>query len=134
MTCGILIKKIFDLPTFMFLWSQFLHIWQIHWLFSLIFAGIKTKKNQNSLYSTAFFKILKEPTIPHMKAVILSYLELEGWGRSITMGGATPTSRKTVCYYSFWGRRGQEGWKEWIFFWLSQNSASHECTNTIFMT
>ena len=36
-------KKIFNLPTFMFLWSQSLHISQIHWVFCLIFAGIKTK-------------------------------------------------------------------------------------------
>ena len=71
--------------------SQSLHIWQIHWVFCLIFAGIKTKTSQSSLYSTAFFKILKEPalvqkpTIPHMKALILSYLEREGWRRGIIM-------------------------------------------------
>ena len=75
----------------MFLWSQSLHIWQIHWVFCLIFAGIKTKTSQSSLYSTAFFKILKKPalvqkpTIPHIKPLILSYLEPEGWGRGITM-------------------------------------------------
>ena len=84
-------KKIFNLPTFMFLWSQSLHISQIHWVFCLIFAGIKTKTSQNSLYSTAFFKILKEPAlvqkpiIPHMKALILNFLEPDGQGRGIVM-------------------------------------------------
>ena len=80
----------------MFLWSQSLHISQIHWVFCLIFAGIKTKTSQSSLYSTAFFKILKEPeivqkpTIPHMKALISSYLEPEEWGRGIIMGAPPP--------------------------------------------
>ena len=77
-------KEIFNLPTFMFLWSQSLHISQIHRVFCRIFAGIKTKTSQNSLYSTAFFKILKKPalvqkpTIPHMKVLILSFLEPQG--------------------------------------------------------
>ena len=98
-------KKIFNLPTFMFLWSQSLHISQIHWVFCLIFAGIKTKTSQNSLYSTAFFKILKEPalvqkpTIPHMKALILSYLEPQGWGRGITMGVPRPPSVKLFATF-----------------------------------
>ena len=76
--------------------SQSLHIWQIHWVFCLIFAGIKTKTSQSSLYSTAFFKILKEPalvqkpTIPHMKALIFSYLEPEGWGHGNIMGAPCP--------------------------------------------
>ena len=48
-------------------------------------------------------------------------------------GGATPTFRKTVCNFFFWGRRSQEGWIFLSIFWLGQNSASHECTNTIFM-
>jgi hypothetical protein len=45
---------------------------------------MKTKTSKNSLYSSAFFKILKEPalvqkpTILHLKALILSYLEPEG--------------------------------------------------------
>ena len=89
----------------MFLWSQSLHISQIHWVFCLIFAGIKTKTSQNSLYSTAFFKILKEPalvqkpTIPHMKALILSYLEPQGWGRGITMGVPRPPSVKLFATF-----------------------------------
>ena len=102
-------KKIFNLPTFMFLWSLTLHVWQIHWVFCLIFAGIKTKTSQSSLYSTAFFKILKEPalvqkpTIPHMKALILSYLEPEGWGRGITMGAPRPPPVKLLAtFYYFW--------------------------------
>ena len=105
MRCGILIKKIFNLPTFMFLWSQSLHIWQIHWVFCLIFAGIKTKTSQSSLYSTAFFKILKEPalvqkpTIPHMKALILSYLEPRGWGRGIAMGMPRPPPVKLFATF-----------------------------------
>ena len=49
-------------------------------------------------------------------------------------GGATPTSRKTVCYFSFWGRGGQEGWFFKKKIWLHQMSASNECTNTVFMT
>ena len=89
----------------MFLWSQSLHISQIHRVFCLIFAGIKTKTSQNSLYSTAFFKILKEPalvqkpTIPHMKALILSYLEPQGWGRGITMGVPRPPSVKLFATF-----------------------------------
>ena len=99
------VEKIFIWPTFMFLWSQSLHISQIHWVFCLIFAGIKTKTSQNSLYSTAFFKILKEPalvqkpTIPHMKALILSYLEPQGWGRGITMGVPRPPSVKLFATF-----------------------------------
>ena len=40
-------------------------------------------------------------------------------------GGTMPASGKTVCYFLFWGRRGQEGW---IFEkkWLGQIFASHE--------
>ena len=123
----------------MFLWSHSLHIWQIHWVFCLIFAGIKTKTSQSSLYSTAFFKILKEPalvqkpTIPHMKALIFSYLEPGEWGRGIIMELATPTSLKGVCYFSFWGRGGQEGWFKKKIFGLGQMSAPHECTDTNFM-
>ena len=49
-------------------------------------------------------------------------------------GGATPTSRKTVCYFSFWGRGGQEGWFFKKKIWLHQMSASNECTDTVFMT
>ena len=41
-------------------------------------------------------------------------------------GGATPTSCKTVCYFPFWGRRGQEGWIFEKKIWLGQMSASHE--------
>ena len=49
-------------------------------------------------------------------------------------GGATPTSRKTVCYFSFWGRGGQEGWFFEKKIWLGQMSASHVCTDIVFMT
>jgi hypothetical protein len=31
---------------------------------------------------------VQKPTIPHMKALILSYLEPEGWGRGIIIMGA----------------------------------------------
>ena len=98
-------KEIFNLPTFMFLWSQSLHISQIHWVFCLIFAGIKTKTNQSSLYSTVFFKILKEPvlvqkpTIPHMKALILSYSEPQGWGRGIIIGVPRPPCVKLFATF-----------------------------------
>jgi hypothetical protein len=50
----------------------------------VIFVAIITKTNRRSLQSPAFFKILKKPalvqkpTIPHMKALIFSYLEPEG--------------------------------------------------------
>ena len=91
----------------MFLWSQSLHISQIHWVFCLIFAGIKTKTSQNSLYSTAFFKILNEPalvqkpTIPHMKALILRYLEPDEWGRGIIMGAPHPPPVKLFDTFLF---------------------------------
>ena len=49
-------------------------------------------------------------------------------------GGATPTSRKTVCYFSFWGRGGQEGWFFQKKNWLGQMSASHKSTDTVFVT
>ena len=49
-------------------------------------------------------------------------------------GGATLTSRKTVCYFSFWGRGGQEGWFFQIKIWLGQMSASHKSTDTVFVT
>ena len=98
-------KKIFNLPTFMFLWSQSLHISQIHWVFCLIFAGIWTKTSKSSLYSPAFFKILKEPallqkpTISHMKALIFSYLEPEGWGLGIIMGVPRPPPVKLFATF-----------------------------------
>ena len=85
--------------------SQSLHIGQIHWVFCLVCARIKTKTSQSSLYSTAFFKILKEPalvqkpTIPHMKALILSYLEPQGWGRGITMGVPRPPPVKLFATF-----------------------------------
>ena len=47
--------------------------------------------------------------------------------------GATPTIHKTVCYFSFWGRGGQEGWFKKYVFGLGQMSAPHECTDTNFM-
>ena len=50
------------------------------------------------------------------------------------LGGNTPTSCKSDCYFSFLGRGGQQGGFLKKKFWLCQNSASHECTNTIFMT
>ena len=89
----------------MFLWSQYLHIWQIHWVFCLIFAGIWTKTSKSSLYSPAFFKILKEPallqkpTISHMKALIFSYLEPEGWGLGIIMGVPRPPPVKLFATF-----------------------------------
>ena len=89
----------------MFLWSQYLHIWQIHWVFFLIFDGILTKTSQSSLYSPAFFKILKEPallqkpTISHMKALLFSYLEPEGWGRGIIMGVPRPPPVKLFATF-----------------------------------
>ena len=133
-------KEIFNLPTFMFLWSQSLHIWQIHWVVCLIFTGIRTKTSQSSLYSTAFFKILKEPalvqkpTIPHMKALILSYLEPQGWGHGITMGVPRPPPVKPFATFFLrsWRPRGMNFFL--FLFWLGQNSASHESTDTIFMT
>ena len=39
------LEKKLSFPIFMFSWSQFLHIWKTHWVFRLIFASIKTKKN-----------------------------------------------------------------------------------------
>ena len=38
------------------------------------------------------------------------------------LGSATPTSRKSDCYFSFWGRGGQQG--QFKKKWLCQNSAS----------
>ena len=90
------------------------------WVFCLIFLAIKTKTNQRSLNSPAFFKILKESllvkkqTIPHMKASILSFFEPEGQRH----GGATPTSHKNDCYFSFWGRGDQQGWLFLILFFI----------------
>ena len=33
------------------------------------------------------------------------------------LGSATPTSHKSDCYFSFWGRGGQQGWFFLIFFY-----------------
>ena len=58
-----------------------------------------------SLQSSAFFKILIEPalvekpTIPHMKALIFSYLEPEGWGRGIIMGAPRPPPVKLFATF-----------------------------------
>ena len=59
-------------------------------------SDICFNQNKNklcSLHSPAFFKILKEPTllqkqtIPHIKALLFSFLEPEEQGRGIIMGG-----------------------------------------------
>ena len=63
----------------------------------------KNKPKQPLLYS--LFKILKKPalvqkpTILHMKALILSYLEPEGWGRGITMGAPRPPPVKLFATF-----------------------------------
>ena len=63
-----------------------------------------------------FFKILIEPalvqksTIPHMKALLFSYLETEGWGRGIIMGAPPPLHVKLFAPFFSRGRGGQEGW------------------------
>ena len=140
MRCGIFIKKTIFFTNFYVSGSQSLHIWQIHWVFCLIFAGIKTKTSQSSLYSTAFFKILKEPalvqkpTIPHMKALISSYLEIEEWGRGIIMGVPRPPPIKLFATFlsEVVEAKRVDFFKKKI--WLGQMSASHKCTNTVFMT
>ena len=93
-----------------------------------------------SLQSSALFKILIEPalvekpTIPHMKALIFSYLEPEGWGRGIIMGAPRPPPLKLFATFFFWGHGGQEGWFFEKKIWLGQMSASHVCTDIVFMT
>ena len=92
----------------MFLWSKPLHISQIHWVFCLIFAGIKTKTNQSSLYSTVFFKILKEPvqvqkpTKPHT-AWLVRFLWMSEAGRQPYRSnfGLKPTWLKRKCLKFF---------------------------------
>ena len=52
-----------------------------------------------------FFKILIEPalvqklTIPHMKTLVCSYLETEGWGRDIIMGAPCPPLLNCLLYF-----------------------------------
>ena len=76
--------------------------------------------------------LLQKPTISHMKALVFSYSEPEGWGRGIIMGAPR---LPPVCYFSFRGRGGREGWffKKNIF-WLGQMSASNKCTDIVVMT
>jgi hypothetical protein len=60
-----------------------------------------------SLQSSALFKILiepalvKKPTIPHMKDLIFSYLEPEGWGPGIIMGAPRPPPLKVFATFFF---------------------------------
>ena len=64
-----------------------------------------------------------------MKALILSYLEPQGWGLGITMGVPRPPSVKLFLIFFSEVVEAKR-----VDFWLSQNSASHECTDTIFIT
>ena len=57
---------------------------------------------------TEFFKhlriltkptVVQKPTIPHMKALILSYLEPEEWGRGIIMGTPRPPPVKLFATF-----------------------------------
>ena len=107
----------------MFWWSQSLDVWKIQWVFCLIFVAIKTKTNQRSLNSPAFFKILKEAllvkkqTIPHMKASILSFFEPERQGCGIIMRAPHPPP---IWYIHFLSEvvEAKWGWwnKKWIFY------------------
>ena len=62
----------------------------------------KRLKKRRSLHSPAFFKILKEPTIvqkqtiPHIKALILSFLEPEAQGHGIFRGAPRPGPLKCL--------------------------------------
>ena len=55
--------------------------------------------------SPTFFKILIEPalvqksTILHMKALVFSYLETEGWGQGIIMGAPRPPPVKLFATF-----------------------------------
>jgi hypothetical protein len=64
--------------------------------------------NKNKLEqkkSPAFYKILKEPIlvqqkyIPHMKALILSFIEPEGHGRGTIMGVPRPPPVKVIVSF-----------------------------------
>ena len=97
----------------------------------LPFSSLKYRVCFNSLHSPAFFKILKEPTqvlkltIPHMKALILSYLEPEDQGRGILMGA--PRLLPVKCLLPFLSEvmEAKWGWKKnWLIrsnvriFWM----------------
>ena len=108
----------------MFSESQSLHIWKIQWVFCLIFASITNKNKLCSLHSPAFFKILKEPTlvqkqtIPFMKALILSSLELDRQGRGIIMGAPHPHPVKYLVHFLSEVVEAKWGWwnKNWMFY------------------
>ena len=78
-------------------------------------SDICFNQNKNklcSLHSPAFFKILKEPallqkqTVPHMKALLFSFLELEEQGHGIIMGAPSPHPLH-FCTFSFRCHGGQ---------------------------
>ena len=116
--------KKFNSPTFMFLWSQSLHVWQIHWVFPSDFCWNKNKNKpkQPLLYSlfqdsegTSTSTETNNTLYESPDIQLFGALRIRAWHHH---GGATPTSRKTVCYFSFWGRGGQEGWIHFIFFYF----------------
>ena len=77
--------------------------------------------------------LVQIPTILHKKALILIYLEPEGWGRGIIMGAPRPPPVK--LFATFLSEVVEAKRVDFLKKnWLGQMSASHECTDTIFMT
>ena len=98
------------------------------------FCFNQNKNKLCNLHSPAFFKILQEPTtllqkqtITHIKALLLSFLQLERQGHGITMGvpGLHPLPFLSEVVEAKWGWWNQN----WMFYikylYLTQDPKNH---------
>ena len=115
----------FDKKYLMFLWSQSLSTYlknSVSFLSDLCFNQNKNKLC--SLHSPAFSKILKEPTIlqkqtiPHMKALPISFQEPEGQRCGIIKGAPCPHPVTFFVPFLSEVLEAKWGWsnKNWMFY------------------
>ena len=140
MRCGILIKKTILFTNFYVSVITILKYLtnSLSFLSDFCWNKNKNKPKQPLLYSlfqdfegTSTSTETNSTSYESPDSQLFGALRMGAWHH---LGGATPTSCKSDCYFSLLGRGGQQGWFIFFFFWLCQNSASHECTDTIFMT
>ena len=100
-------QKLFYLPTFMFLWSQFLTYLtnSLSFLSDFCWNKNKNKPKQPLLYSlfqdsegTSTSTETNNTSYESPDTQLFGALRKRAWHH---LGGATPTSRKSDCYFSF---------------------------------
>ena len=117
MICGILIKNILSTNFYFSVVTILTYLTNsLSFLSDFCWNKHKNKPKQRLLYSLFQHS---EGTSTSTETNNTSYespdTQLFGAGRMRAWhchGGSTPTSCKTVCYFSFWGCKGQEGWKK----------------------